>query len=95
MKIEKLKARLNKNRPTQTLSLTIPDDVIEDLKKVAVNLGFSNFEALIRAYIGQGLRNDLERLENSEFSNFIENLRHQGVKDEIISSALSDLKKVA
>jgi hypothetical protein len=39
----------------------VPEDVIEDLKKVAPELGFSGYQPLIRAYVGQGLRKDLAR----------------------------------
>lgn len=46
------------------ISLRIPEDVLEDLKLVAPRLGFSGYQPLIRAYIGQGLREDLARLEN-------------------------------
>ncbi|HEX8738038.1 MAG TPA: hypothetical protein VF721_22080 [Pyrinomonadaceae bacterium] len=96
MNINQLKTRLNKDRPQTNINLQIPEDLIEDLKKVASHLGFSNIEALIRAYIGQGLRMDLERLNNvPEVSNLIESLRRQGVKEEVIDSALADLKKVA
>lgn len=75
--------------------LNIPEDVLEDLSRLAKKLGFSSSEALMRAYIGQGLRVDLERFENKEVSNLVESLRKHGVNDEIIASALSDLKKVA
>jgi len=63
MKVEALKKRLEKNRPMTTITIRIPEDVIEDLKRVAPLLGFSGYQPLIRAYIGQGLRADLERLE--------------------------------
>ncbi len=93
MKINKLKKRLEKNRTMTTISLRIPEDVIDDLKKVAPRLGFSGYQPLIRAYIGQGLRADLERLEeNLELSNFVESLRRRGVKSEIIASALAEVK---
>ncbi len=95
MKINKIKERLKKERPAKTINISIPEDVISDLKKTAVQLGFSNCEALVRAYIGQGLRSDIERLENVEIANFIENLRQQGVQDEKIAIALSELKQVA
>jgi hypothetical protein len=91
MKIDKLTARLKKDRPMTMVSLRIPDDVIEDLKRIAPILGFSGYQALIKAYIGQGLRVDLERLEgNVEISTLIESLRKQGVKEEIISSAVAE-----
>jgi predicted transcriptional regulator len=93
MKINKLTKRLQKNRPMTMVSIRIPKDVIEDLKRVAPVLGFSGYQALMKAYIGQGLRADLERLEGSEeISSFIENLRKRGVKEKVISSAISDVR---
>jgi hypothetical protein len=94
MKINKLSRRLQKDRPTTMVSIRIPEDVIEDLKRVAPLLGFSGYQALIKAYIGQGLRADLERIEGTvEISSLIESLRRQGVKDEIISSAIVEAQK--
>ena len=45
-----------------TISMRIPKDVIDDLKRVAPLRGFSGYQPLMRAYVGQGLRADLERL---------------------------------
>lgn len=95
MKIHELKNRLIKDRPHTSVNLEIPEDVVEDLKKVARHLGFSSHEALMRAYIGQGLRADLEKLAHSEIDEFIESLRRQGVEEEVINSALSDWKRAA
>ena len=48
----------------------MPEDVIEDLKRIAPLLGFSGYQPLVRAYIGQGLRADLERLDgDTQFLN--------------------------
>jgi len=95
MKINKLTHRLQKDRPMTMVSIRIPNDVIDDLKRVAPLLGFSGYQALIKAYIGQGLRADLERLEGDvEISALIESLRRQGVKDEVISSALSEAQSL-
>ncbi len=91
MKANKIVQRLQKDRPMTMVSIRIPNDVIEDLKRVAPMLGFSGYQALIKAYIGQGLRADLERLEsNVEVSALIKSLRKKGVKDEIISSAMAE-----
>lgn len=62
MKTTELKKRLRKDRPMITISVRMPEDVIDDLKAVAPGLGFSGFQPLLRAYVGQGLRKDLERL---------------------------------
>lgn len=73
------------------ISLRMPEDVVEDLKMVALRLGFTDYQALIRAYIGQNLRNDLARLEASpEVSSLLESLRRQGVDDGVLASAIAD-----
>jgi len=92
MKSNNLKKRFQKNRPMDIISLRIPKDVIDDLKRIAPLLGFSGYQPLIRVYIGQGLRVDLERLEGSpELSKFVESLKRRGVNDTIISEAISEV----
>jgi hypothetical protein len=49
-----------------TISLRIPEDVIEDLKLLAPALGFSGYQPLLRAYVGQGLRRDLVKLKKEQ-----------------------------
>ena len=46
---------------------------------------------LVRAYIGQGLRPDLERLDGDTVSIFIESLKRHGVSDAVIREALSEV----
>jgi len=91
MKIETLKKRLNKNRPKITVTLQIPEDVIADLEKLVPLLGFSNYKSLMRAYIGQGMRADLERFDNNTLDALIASLKRRGVSDEIISEALNEV----
>jgi hypothetical protein len=91
MKINKLKQRLRKDRLMATIQLRIPEDVIDDLKTVALRLGFADYQALIRAYVGQGLGNDLARLEASpEVSSLIESLRKLGGDDALLASAMAE-----
>ncbi|MBE8998612.1 hypothetical protein IQ274_10410 [Nostoc sp. LEGE 12447] len=91
MKAEALKKRLDKNRPMTTITIRIPEDVIEDLKRIAPLLGFSGYQPLVRAYIGQGLRVDLERLEDNNISALIASLKRHGVSDEVIHEALREV----
>ena len=91
MKIETLKKRLKRNRHLTSVTIRIPEDVVEDLKRLAPLLGFSGYEPLIRAYIGQGLRNDLERFENETVTALIASLKRRGVSDIIINEALSEV----
>lgn len=48
-------------RPTETVSIHIPVDTIEALKRVARN-GDISVQALLKFYIGQGLRQDAAQL---------------------------------
>ena len=93
MKFDKLKQRLHQDRPQVTINLEIPEDVLQDLQEIAPKLGFSNYQALIRAYIGQGLRVDLEKLDNNSISSFIDSLRKHGVTDDVIAAAVADTKQ--
>lgn len=96
MKINKLKERLKSDRPMTSVTLRMPEDVVDDLKRVAPALGFSGYQPLMRAYIGQGLRVDLERLEAQDsLTAMIESLRKHGVADEVIASAVADVQLVA
>jgi hypothetical protein len=66
--------------------------VIEDLKKVGPELGFSGYQPLIRAYVGQGLRKDLARLERDSAEALTASLRRRGVAEvtrEVIAEAES------
>ena len=90
MKVEALKQRLDRNRPMSSVTIRIPEDVIEDLKRIAPLLGFSGYQPLIRAYIGQGLRVDLERFENDTLTALVASLKRRGVSDTVINEALSE-----
>ena len=91
MKGNNLKKRLQKERPMDVISIRMPKDVIDDLKRIAPLLGFSGYQPLIRAYIGQGLRVDLERLEGvPDIARFVESLKRRGVSENIISEAIAE-----
>ena len=53
-------------RLEETISLDLPKDTLAAIKKVAANRDMS-YEALLKLYIGQGLRQDLTKM----FSNRI------------------------
>jgi len=93
MNVDKLKARLQPNRKKIMVSIRMPEGVIEDLKRIAPMLGFSGYQPLMRTYIGQGLRADLERLDQeTEFARLVGSLRRQGVKDEVLATAVAEAK---
>ena len=91
MSIEQLKRRLDRNRPMTSVTIRMPEDVVEDLKRIAPILGFSGYQPLIRAYVGQGLRQDLDRLENDAVAALISGLRKRGVSESVIEEALAEV----
>jgi hypothetical protein len=87
---ERMWERMRMPRVMTSISLRIPENVIETLKEIAPMLGFSGYQPLVKAYISQGLRTDLERLEGSHVALLTESLRRQGVADELISAAIAE-----
>jgi transcriptional regulator NrdR family protein len=87
---ERVRQRLKKERQMTVISIRIPEDVIEDLKEISPSLGFSGYQPLIRAYIGQGLRKDQVRMENSAVQVIAESLRKHGIADQVISAAIAE-----
>jgi hypothetical protein len=91
MKIEKLTKRLDRDRSMISITLRMPEDVVDDLKRIAPLLGFSGYQPLIRAYVGQGLRRDLERLESDTLEKLVASLKRRGVSDSVIDEALAEI----
>ena len=56
---EELELRI-RPRATETVSMKIPKDALESLERVAAHRDMSR-EALLKLYVGQGLRQDLSK----------------------------------
>ena len=54
-------------------------------------LDFSGYQPLIRAYIGQGLRVDLERFESETVTALVASLKRRGASDAVIDEALNEV----
>lgn len=77
------------------ITVRMPVDVVEDLKRIAPTLGFSGYQPLLRHYIGQGLRADLERLEDPRVEKLVESLKRHGVSASLINEALEEATEPA
>ena len=73
-----------------SISIRMPEDVLDDLKEIAPGLGFGGYQALIRFYIGQALRKDLARRDTGPVGIMAESLRRHGVSDAVIEQALAE-----
>jgi len=89
---ERMKVRLSKERKMVTISIRMPEDVIDDLKEIAPMLGFSGYQPLIKAYVGQGMRQHIQDLEASQLPALEKSLRAKGVSARVISSAMAEAK---
>ena len=64
MILERIKKRLVKDRPMTWITLGVPVNAVESLKEVAPQTGHSGYQALLKSYIGEGLRRDEAKLIN-------------------------------
>jgi hypothetical protein len=53
---ERLRKRLKKDRPTTTITMRIPVDVVDSLKAIAPTRGFTAYQTLLKSYISEQLR---------------------------------------
>jgi hypothetical protein len=80
-----------KDRPSTTVSLRLPVDIVEDLTERAPVWGCGSYEALIRLYISEGLRKDEAKMEEPEVRVLLESLERHGIADEVISEVLAEI----
>lgn len=95
---KRLKTRLKKERPMSSVTLRMPQDIVDDLKAMAPELGFNGYQPLIRAYISEGMRRDEAKLYYTPAKRMAEALKAKGVDPELVDEALveaSDSKLAA
>ncbi len=87
---EKRLARRRLERPKTSVTIRLPEDVVEDLREMAPVLGWSSAESLIRVYISEGMRRDESRLNQPEIVGLLESLRRHGVDEKVIAEVVSE-----
>ena len=78
-----------------SVTLRMPEDVVEDLKRVAPTLGYAGYQPLIRSYIGKGLRVDLALMDEGSVPRLIASLKRRGVAESVIRQALAETGQVS
>ena len=86
-----IKERLNKNRPMTSITLRIPVDVVESMKNIAPRKGLSGYQALLKAYVSEGLRHDEAQFLLSKEAQLIDALKRRGVSEQIIQDAVCEI----
>ncbi|MFA7269338.1 MAG: hypothetical protein WC073_08340 [Sterolibacterium sp.] len=92
MKPAYIEARKNPDRPMTTISMRLPEDVIEELKRIAPMLGMSGYQPLIRFYIGKGLRDSLIEMQGSQWEKLADALRQRGISDDQVAEIISETR---
>jgi hypothetical protein len=73
-----------------TISIRIPEDLIEEMKELAPLLGFSGYQPLVRSYIGEGLRRDEALLAQPEIKVLGDTLRKRGIPEDVITEVIAE-----
>jgi hypothetical protein len=68
--------------------MRLPARMIEELKEIAQAKGFSGYQGLIRYYVSQGMRADLEELDRPDIEAIARALKESGVSKKVIDKAL-------
>ena len=88
---DKLKNRLIKDRPMVSVTLRMPQDVVDSLKTLAPLKGLCGYQALLKAYVSEGLRRDEATHLLVPAARLAEALRKRGVPAELIEQAARDV----
>ena len=90
---ERLRKRLKKDRPTTTITMRIPVDVVESLKAIAPTRGFTAYQTLLKSYISEGLRRDEAEFEQKTAHKLADALKRRGVPDSLLQEALEEVQR--
>jgi len=86
--LDRIRKRLVKDAPMTQISMRLPASMIEELKEIAAANGFSGYQGLIRFYVSQGMRADLEELDRPDIEAIARALAKSGVSKSVIDKAL-------
>ena len=91
MLTDRLKTRLRKDRPMTSITLRIPEDMVESMKAIAPLRGFSGYQTLLKWYLSNGLRQDEAQFQSEREARLLEILRQKGVAPELIEDARREI----
>ena len=75
-----------------SITLRIPVDVVDSMKEIAPLRGFSGYQALLKSYIGDGLRRDEAQYAFGPAARLIETLKKHGVPEEVLEKAVREMR---
>jgi hypothetical protein len=84
-------ASCKKDRPSITITMRIPSDVVESLKAVAPMRGFMGYQTLLKSYISEGLRRDEAQFDQQGAQRLAEARR--GVAEKVLAEAMAEIAR--
>ncbi|MGH8291213.1 MAG: hypothetical protein ACREV7_19795 [Steroidobacteraceae bacterium] len=90
---ERLRKRLKKDRPTTTITMRIPIDVVDSLKAIAPTRGLSGYQTLLKSYISDGLRRDEAEFDQYTARRLADALKRRGVAEDVLRDALAEVEQ--
>src|SRR3546814_5071893 len=88
-----LKRRLSRDRKMTSITLRIPQDVVDSMKAIAPVRGMSGYQTLLKSYISEGLRRDeAEYLSADATARLAEALKARGVDPKVVEQAVRDVR---
>lgn len=88
---ERVKRRLRKDRPSTTITMRVPADVVESLKTVAPMRGFTAYQTLLKSYISEGLRRDEAQFDQYTARRLADALKRRGVEETVLQEAMKEI----
>jgi hypothetical protein len=73
-----------------SVTVRIPEDVIESMKAIAPLRGFTGYQTLLKLYLSEGVRRDSALLEPT-VNRFVHALLARGVPSEVIEQASQEV----
>lgn len=90
---DRVRKRLSTHRETTPVTLRIPRDVVDSMKRIAPLKGLSGYQTLLKAYISEGLRRDEAEYLDDPVSRFADVLRQKGVDPAVLESAAREITR--
>jgi len=89
---ERLRNRLRPDRPSTTITLRIPVDVVETLKAIAPSKGFAGYQTLLKSYVSEGLRRDEALVIEYMTRPLMKALQKRGVRARVLRDAIAEVR---
>ncbi|MDR1934278.1 MAG: hypothetical protein LBS49_01565 [Candidatus Accumulibacter sp.] len=89
---ERTKAWPRKDRAMTSITLRIPMEVVDSMKEIAPQRGFSGYQPLLKSYISEGLRRDEARFTFGKTARLIEALKKRGVPENLLGEAAREIE---